>query len=93
MITEGHHREAMSWIAAMLWIANKAIQIDAPDSDKPRFQAKLDRLLTEMGLSEQHDILGRYQQARAFFDRAVGVADSILSHNPAIIGAMAQHRP
>ena len=85
MIVEGHHREAMSWIAALLWTSNTAIQIDAPDAEKPQYQAKLNRLLSDMGLSTDHDIQSRFQPAKELADDVFEVADDIVSRHPEIL--------
>jgi hypothetical protein len=78
MIDQGYHREAMFWIAGFLMFANAAIQADAPDHEKPLFQAKLDRLIAEMGLSTAADVAARAREAQALADALFAVADALV---------------
>ncbi len=85
MIDAGGQREAMLWIALSLLVANTAIQLDAPEADRPAFQAQAERLATAAGLASLSDVQARRQQAQALTDRVFQAADEIVSRNPAIV--------
>jgi hypothetical protein len=71
MIQSGHHREAMLWIAAMHWIAHQALQTDAPEEEKPRWQASLHRLFAELGMTSREDYLRRMDEAKSVAERVM----------------------
>ncbi|MFL5801445.1 MAG: hypothetical protein ACJ8CR_06850 [Roseiflexaceae bacterium] len=84
MIDAAKHREVMFWIVGFSYLANTAIQQDAPADERPRFQAQFDRLLHELGLDtpqERHTCL---QHARHMADAIFSVAADIVAHYPAI---------
>ncbi len=81
MIDQGLHREAMFWIAGFLLFANTAIQADARDADKARFQASLDQLVAEMGLALPTDVSLRAREAEVLTGAIVAVADGLLDRN------------
>jgi len=83
MIAQGYHREAMFWISGFLLFATTAIQSDAPAADKPRFQAKFDRLIAEMGLSTPADVAARAREAEALAEAIFAVADALVLHRAA----------
>jgi len=85
MIDEGYHREAMWWICGCYNLSNAAIQNDAPEEEKPQFQASLDCLLDDMGLSTPEDWAVRAEQARALAEEVFQVADEIVAQNPEIV--------
>lgn len=85
MIDEGHHREAMFWIAPAFVLSNTAIQLDAPEGDKPRFQANLNHLLFDMGFSTSGDLGSRLQRAKELTENVFHVADDIVSRNTKVI--------
>jgi hypothetical protein len=78
MIEQGYHREAMFWISGFLLFANGAIQADAPAAQKPYFQARLDRLITEMGLNAPGDAAARAREAEVLTDAIAAVAHVLL---------------
>jgi hypothetical protein len=84
MIEEGYHREAVLWIAAGTLISTYAIQLDAPENDKPPFLAAAYRLLSDLGLTTPEEIESRVQQAKALTDRVYKVADFIVNENSEI---------
>jgi hypothetical protein len=85
MIDEGHHREAMLWIEAFFAIALVAIQNDAPQEEKPRFQATFGRLLSDLGLTTPDDWASRLRQAGSLADEVFKAADDIVEHNPGVM--------
>jgi hypothetical protein len=85
MIDEGHGREAMLWIWFGLAIANGAIQADAPEDEKPRFQAMADQLYADMGWSGLQDVASHLPQARKLADELFRVADAIVAGHPGIV--------
>jgi hypothetical protein len=85
MIDEGNHREAMYWTMACLFISNNAIQADAPESEKSRFQARFDQIVAALGWKTPGDIASRCQQAAALKENLFQAADFIMSRNPEII--------
>jgi hypothetical protein len=78
MIDQGYHREAMFWISGFLMFANAAIQHDAPDAEKPIFQAKYDRLVAELGLQTPTDLATRLRDVQALADEIFAVADALI---------------
>jgi len=78
MIDQGYHREAMFWISGFLLFANTALQSDAPEAEKPVFQALLDRLIAEMGLATPADRAARVREAEALSKAIFGVADALV---------------
>lgn len=85
IIDEGHHREAMFWIAPGVVLSNTAIQLDAPEAEKPQFEAKVIHLLFDMGLSTSRDVESRLQRAKELTENILNVADDIVSRNPEVI--------
>lgn len=86
MIDEGYPREAMLWIWFGLAISNGAIQADAPEDERPRFQAMADQLYAEMGWSALQDVATHLPQARELADEVFRVADAIVAGHPDIVG-------
>jgi hypothetical protein len=84
MIDESHGREAMLWIWFGLAIANGAIQADAPEDEKPHFQAMADQLYADMGWSGLQDVASHLPQARKLADELFRVADAIVAGHPDI---------
>lgn len=84
MIDQGYHREAMFWIAGFLMFANAAIQADAPAAEKPLFQARLDRLLAEMGLDAPRAPAARACEAATLAGAIADVADRLIEQRAAV---------
>jgi hypothetical protein len=84
MIEEGYHREAVPWIAAGTLISAYAIQLDAPEDDKPPFLAAAYKLLSALRLTSPEDIESRVQQAKALTERVCKAADFIVNENSEI---------
>jgi len=82
LIEQGHHREVMWLITAMLIIANTAIQLDAPQAEKPVFQARLDRLFQELGFGVPGAVETRVQGARELARIIFMIADEMVEHRP-----------
>ena len=85
MIEEGDHREAVLWIGAHLLLSNSAIQMDAPEDEKPQFQMIVDEFVSDLGLRTSEDISSRYQRAKELTDSIFEVADDIVRRNPDIV--------
>ena len=81
MIEEGFHREAVPWIAAGSLISAYAIQLDAPEDEKPPFLAAAYKLLSALKLTSREEIESRVQQAKALTERVYKVADFIVNEN------------
>jgi hypothetical protein len=84
MIAAGNHREAMLWIMGFSYIANTAIQQDAPAHERARFQAQFERLLHELGLDTLPAWHARLGQSRSLADAIFTVADANVANHPAI---------
>lgn len=84
MIVAGYPREAMYWILAGVMIANGAIQVDASDDEKRYFQAKMNRLLSDMGWSTLQDVTLRFESAKTLADKVFQVADDMANRNSRI---------
>jgi len=82
LIQQGNHRETMAWIMFVLWLANTAIQHDAPEAEKPFYQAKFDRLFQELGFGAPHDVETRLQGARELARTIFMIADGMVEHQP-----------
>jgi hypothetical protein len=78
MIEQGSHREAMFWIAGFLTFANAAIQADAPMAERPLYQAKVDRLLNDMGFCTMADVQARAAAARDLAAAVFDIADTLI---------------
>jgi hypothetical protein len=85
MIDTGYHREAMVWILFFHYLSNAAIQNDAPEDEKPGFQAGFDRLLHGLGHLARATWPARVDQARAMTAEISGIADRVVEHNPDIV--------
>jgi hypothetical protein len=85
MIDEGYPREAMLWIWFGMGIANGAIQADAPEDEKPHFQAMAGQLYADMGWSTLQDVASHLPQARELAEDVFRVADDIVHRNPEIV--------
>jgi hypothetical protein len=83
MIDAGYHREAMFWISGFLLFANAAIQADASAAKKPYFQARLDRLVAEMGLTAPADAAARMREAEVLTDAITAVAHVLIEQRSA----------
>jgi hypothetical protein len=84
LIDAGKHCEAMLWIVAFSYLANAAIQQDAPADERPRFQAQFDRLLHDLGLDTPQAWHARLQYARHVAEGVFTLADAMVAHHPAI---------
>jgi len=84
MIKEGYHREAVLWIAASSWISTHAIQLDAPEDDKPPFLAAANKLLSDLKLTTPEEVESRIQEAKELTKHVFKVADFIVNENAKI---------
>jgi hypothetical protein len=84
MIDEGHHREAMQWILHAFILTNTVLKHDAPEAEKPHFQARYDALVAELGLSQPEDWQACQQKLRVFTEQVFHLADEIMSRHPLI---------
>lgn len=85
MIDAGHHREAMIWIWGMLMVANTAVQNDLPEGEGPHYQAHMDRLLRDLGLTGPEAFQARLQEARHLSGTFYALAQEIVDGNAAIM--------
>lgn len=85
MIDAGHHREAMIWIWGMLMVANTAVQNDGPEGEGPHYQAHMDRLLRDLGLTGPEAFQARLQEARHLSGTFYALAQEIVDGNAAIM--------
>jgi hypothetical protein len=83
MIEQGCHREAMFWIAGFLVFANAAIQADAPAAERRAFQARIDRLVADLGLRTTADVAARAAAAEDLARAIFGVADELIDRRAA----------
>jgi len=84
MIEEGYHHEAVLWIAAGTMISTYAIQLDAPEDDKPRFLAAANKLLSDLRLATPEEIESRVQEAKELTEHVFKVAYFIVNENAEI---------
>jgi hypothetical protein len=85
MIGEGYHREAVAWIWTLHYLSNAAIQNDAPEEDKHKFQAGFDDLLRGLGLLAPEGWPSRRQAARELADEVFAIADRVVESHPDIV--------
>lgn len=85
IIDEGSYREAMFWIAFFHSLANAVLQNDAPDEEKPKYQADFDRLLSELGLSTRGDWQSRSQLTKSVAEEVFQLVDEVVENHPDII--------
>jgi hypothetical protein len=85
IIDDGSYRETMFWIAFFHSLANTVIQNDAPDEEKPKYQAGFDGLLNGLGLSTRSDWQSRSQLADSVVKEVFQLADEVVESHPDII--------
>jgi hypothetical protein len=85
MINEGYHREAVYWIELFWALSLLAIQNDAPEEEKLRFQAAFGRFLGDLGLRTPTDWQFRHEKAKKLTEDAFTVADEIVDSHPNIV--------
>ena len=85
MINEGYHREAVFWIEPFWVLSLVAIQNDASEEEKLRFQAAFGRFLGDLGLRTPADWQFRQEKARELTEDAFRVADEIIDGHPNIV--------
>jgi len=79
MIDAGEHREAMFWISMMHSAANTAIQNDAPEGERSRYQAAMERLKAALGIPSAAEWRSRIDLARMVSDRVTRFADEVVA--------------
>ena len=84
MIDAGYHREAMFAIELFLVLSIIAIQNDAPEEDKPPFQALFGRFLGDLGVTTPADWRSRLERAKKLAEEIFRVADEIVESNAEI---------
>ena len=85
IIDEGSFREAMSWIVFFHSLANAVIQKDAPDEEKPMYQAGFDRLLSELVLGTHGDWQSRSELTKSVAEEVFQLVDEVVENHPDII--------
>lgn len=78
MILEGYHREAMFWVHSFLKFSTTALQLYAPPAEIPHFQANLEYLVQELGLSTSEELLSRFQRAEELTRNIFALADYVI---------------
>jgi hypothetical protein len=84
MIDEGYPREAMSWIALGLLLANQTIQLDGPVEEQQIFQATVDQLLEECGFTAPGALALRRAEAAQLVADMSEVVERFIVTNRAI---------
>ena len=82
MISEGHYREAVFWIALPHATANFVLQNDAPEAGKSLFQDSFDHLLDHLDLRMPRNWPGRVQCARNLAQKIFQIADNLAALHP-----------
>jgi hypothetical protein len=85
MIDEGYHREAVVWIWVLHYLSNAAIQNDAPEEEKPEFQARFEHLLSGLGLLAPQAWPSRLRQAQGLVDEIFEIANGVVETHPDIV--------
>ena len=78
MIREGYHREAMFWIHSFLKFSTSALQLYAPQTEIPHFQANVERLVQTLGLVTSGELLTRFQRAKELAGSIFAIADDVV---------------
>lgn len=82
LIDMGHHREAMPWIAAGLFLCCSVLLVDAPESERPRYAALRDDLLQDMGFGDAANRSLRLRHADRVKESIYALADEIVASRP-----------
>ena len=85
MVADGHHREALLWAVAFHLAATDVILADAPAAEVPRFVARRDALLRELGLETAEARASTYARLPGLYDRIFALAEEIVAQNPRIV--------
>jgi hypothetical protein len=82
MMNEGHYRESMFWIGLMHFWSNTAVQRDAPEEEKARYQAGFDRTLSRLGLHTADGWRSRLQLGQQVAAGIFTYADEVVIRYP-----------
>lgn len=81
LVDEGHHREAMWWLAFAYYIANAAIQNDGDEVEKPGYQAMMVRVTEPLMAEGVAEWQVRTLRARRTADEIFALVDELAMRN------------
>jgi hypothetical protein len=82
MMDQGHHREAMFWITMMHFWSNTAVQTDAPEEERARYQTGFDRTASRLGLRTADEWRARQQLGQEVAAEIFTYADGVVMRCP-----------
>jgi hypothetical protein len=82
LIDAGHHREAMPWISAGIFVCSSVLLVDAPASERPRYEALVDDLLYDTGFGDGAMRARRLIQANHVKESLYALADEVIARWP-----------
>lgn len=85
MIDDGHHREALAWIAPFSLAAIDVILVDGPEEARPVFAARLGGLLREFGFDTAEAREAKLAQRACLEDRVFALVYDIVAAHPGIV--------
>jgi hypothetical protein len=85
LMVEGYPDHAMLWLIAFYGSACEVIKIDGPPELKPKFTARLERLVSMMGMDSQEVVDERWATARKLHEELLVLAHEIAAQNPDIV--------
>ena len=81
MMDEGAYREAMYWISC-LDTAFLVLRNDAPDAEKPVFEARLQAMYAALGLTSTEEWAVRVDTAERLAPEVYRIADALVALHP-----------
>ncbi len=84
LIEQGHHREAIFWMAVTYARCQKVLHDDASVEMRDRFAPGFRELLADLGIASSADLQERNAQVTELLPRVWEVAEAIMAANPEI---------
>ena len=85
MIEEGNFRETMFWIVTVIYVSNLALQNDAPEEERSRYQNIINSLTNELGLKTTDHIHDRKEAFNNYANKIFNKTQDIIESNPKVM--------
>jgi hypothetical protein len=85
LIAEGHHREAVPWIAFIHTLCQTILQHDAPEAVRDRFTSDYVRLLDALGIPSYDALVARHDDLLRLIPNLWDATEHVMATNPAIV--------
>ena len=82
MLAAGDYREACTWLIAYYLACTDVLLVDGPAEDRPRWAARRDALLAELGLASDRAVADRLSRAQQLHAACFALADEIVRTHP-----------